>query len=119
MNLANTPIVLIAIENIYRRKVAALYAESKRLAQQAVQELQSNQANNAYWNNQTYQALERIFADAFQDADAVGFFVAHGVEYGVWLEIANDRQHEALRPIVEKYGLILKLFAQELFGSAA
>lgn len=107
------------VKDIFDRRVAALYAEAQRLAAEALAELQDQQRDNQFWNNETFQALQRLFADAFQDDDAVGFFLAHGVEYGVYLELANNRQNEALRPMIEKYALKFKLFAQELFGSAA
>lgn len=104
---------------IFDRKVAALHAEAKRLADEALQEMQTEQAGNEYWDNQTSQALLRLFSDAFQAEDSVGFFLAHGVEYGVYLELANNRQNEILRPKAEKYALKFKLFAQELFGVSA
>ena len=67
------------------------------------------------WDNETKQALQRLFSDSFMEDDSVGFFLAHGVEYGVYLELANDRKHELLRPTAEKYALRFKLYAQELF----
>jgi hypothetical protein len=104
------------LNEIFDRKKAALYAESQRLADEALKELQDSQRDNAYWNNETKQALQRLFSDAFMDDDAVGFFLAHGVEYGIYLELANDRKHEALRPMAEKYALKLKLFAEGLYA---
>ena len=107
-----------SLKAVFDRRVAALYAYANQLAEEALQEMQTEQAGNEYWNNETRQALLRLFSDAFMEDDAVGFFLAHGVEYGVWLELANDRQNEILRPKAEKYALKLKLFAQELFGAA-
>lgn len=108
-----------AIAEIFRRKKAALFAESKRLAEEALQEMKTEQAGNEFWDNQTKQALLRLFSDAFQEDDAVGFFLAHGVEYGIYLELANDRQNAILVPKITKYALKLKLFALELYGGAA
>lgn len=107
------------LKAIFDRKIVALHAYAKALAEEAVQEMQTEQAGNEYWNNETFQALQRLFADSFLDDDSVGFFLAHGVEYGVYLELANDRQNEILRPKAEKYALKFKLFAQELFGAVA
>lgn len=104
---------------IFDRKIDALYAYAKVLAEEALQEMQTEQAGNEYWNNETRQALQRLFSDSFLEEDSVGFFLAHGVEYGVYLELANDRQNEILRPKAEKYALKFKLFAQELFGASA
>jgi len=104
---------------IIERKKVALFAESKRLAEEALQEMKTEQANNEFWDNQTKQALLRLFSDAFMEKDSIGFFLAHGVEYGIYLELANDRQNAILVPKIEKYALKLKLFAEELFGGAA
>ena len=107
------------LNQIFDRKKAALFAYAKQLAEESLAELQDQQKDNAFWNNETFQALQRLFSDAFMEDDAVGFFLAHGVEYGVYLELANDRQNEALRPMIEKYSLKFKLFAQELYGASA
>lgn len=104
---------------IFDRKIASLHAYAKVLAEEALQEMQTEQAGNEYWNNETRQALQRLFSDSFLKEDSVGFFLAHGVEYGVFLELANDRQNEILRPKAEKFALKFKLFAQDLFGKAS
>lgn len=108
-----------AVNAIFERKKAALFAEAQRLAAEALNEMQTEQAGNEFWDNQTKQALLRMFSDAFSSADSVGFFLAHGVEYGIYLELANDRQNAILVPKIEKYALKFKLFAQELYGGAA
>jgi hypothetical protein len=57
-----------------------------------------------FWNNQTGQTAERVFGESFKDDKSVGFFMAHGVKWGIYLEIANNRQNESLRPLIEIYG---------------
>jgi hypothetical protein len=44
-----------------------------------------------------------VFSNAFKDDNIIGWYIAHGVEYGVYLELANDGAHQALRPIVEEF----------------
>jgi len=63
----------------------------------------NGQGVGRYWNNQTEIAAKSVFSDAFMDEEEVGFFIAHLVEYGVYLELANDRRHEALRPLIEEF----------------
>lgn len=57
-----------------------------------------------FWNNRTGQTAERVFGEVFSDDKSVGFFMAHGVKWGIYLELANNRQNEALRPLIEIYG---------------
>jgi hypothetical protein len=56
-----------------------------------------------FWDNQTAQAAVRVFAEAHREGNSIFWFLAHGVDYGVSLELANDRKHESLRPIVQGY----------------
>ena len=94
------------LKEIYQKKRAALYSLCLAFAGAALSEFRSRQPGGSgvtgeFWTNQTSVAADSVFSDAFVDKDDVGWFLAHGVEYGVYLELANDRQHEALRPIVE------------------
>ena len=41
-----------------------------------------------------------MFARAFKDQEEIGWFLSHGQDYGVYLELANDRKSEAIRPII-------------------
>jgi len=89
-------------------------AEAHRAAMQ--EEFLTNQpaqqgAVGKYWSNITSDARNRVFSEVIDQATAVGFFMAHGIDYGVYLELANDRQNEALRPLIEKYG---NLFIQRV-----
>ena len=54
------------------------------------------------WNNQTYTAMDTVFSNPYITTDVVGFYISHLVEYGVYLELANNRKHEALWPIVKE-----------------
>lgn len=91
------------ISEIFERRIAALYALCLYFAAKALQEFIYLQTSNNFWINRTGQAKDRVFADAFRESDSVvGWFLAHGVQYGVYIELANDRKHEALRPTVER-----------------
>ena len=60
------------------------------------------QTGSKYWKNRTHDAEKRMFSEAFIDRNEIGWFLAHGVSYGVYLELANNRQNEAIRPIVNE-----------------
>lgn len=61
------------------------------------------------WTNRTGAAAAGMFTKAFNTAKSTGFFVAHSVDYGVYLELANDRQNAIILPV-------LKLFAPLYFA---
>ena len=69
-----------------------------------------------YWHNQTEQAAARVFAKAFRDGKDFGWFIAHGVDYGVYLTLANDRKHDGLTPIIKRYAGRYFNDVKKLFG---
>ena len=91
------------IISIYDRRKAAIYALALRYAAMAINEFRERQGADEFWNNQSTQALKRMFTKGFIDGDAVGFLMAHGVEYGPYLELANNAQNQSILPIMSKY----------------
>ena len=69
-----------------------------------------------WWYNQTAQAATRMFARAFRDGKDYGWFIAHGVDYGVYLTLANDRQNDALTPIINRFAGRYLNDVKKLFG---
>jgi len=120
------------LDAIYARKRAAVLALCLLYAAKMLQEFHEQQlvgpgggswidryngrGKGRYWNNQTESAARLVFSDAFIDGDDLGFFIAHMVEYGVYLELANDRRHEALRPLIEKYFPLFKREVQAIYA---
>lgn len=86
------------------RKMAATRALADNFAQAAVNDFFDRQLGDEFWENRTGQALSRVFAFGFKRQGGVGFRMAHGVDYGVYLELANDRRHEAIRPVTFEWG---------------
>lgn len=106
---SDTEAVQRNVSDIFLRKEAAIYGISLYYATEALNLFRANQTKTTltdekYWNNQTFQARDRVFSNAFKTGRyTVGWRISHGVEYGVYLELANNRKHESLRPIVEKF----------------
>ena len=101
------------IANIYQRKRTATIALCHEYAEIALKKFKEEQKNNKYWNNQTYTAANTVFSNVDVDDSEkyIGFFLAHYVEYGVYLEQANDGKHAALRPVLMS---IIKQFDKDL-----
>lgn len=96
------------IARIQRRNRAIVYAICVDFAARALNEFRERQPTGVdtageFWHNQSGQAAARVFSSAFREGDVLGWFLAHAVQYGVYLELANNRQNEALRPIVLRY----------------
>jgi len=112
------------IRGIYDRRRAYLYALSLSYAAAAIQRFRAQQPavsgmRGEYWTNQTGQAAARMFTRAFMDGDSVGWRMSHGIDYGVYLELANNRRNEAIRPLVEAYAMAMIAAVRRHFGSSA
>ena len=96
-------IVSNRISTLYQRRKAAVYGISLQYAGYAIAYFRQQQSSGRYWKNQTNQAKDRMFTDAFIQGEIIGWFMAHGVQYGVYLELANNRKHEAIRPVIQRF----------------
>ena len=96
------------IKKIYKRRRAALYALALDYAARAIKFFRSVQpqrpnSKGLFWHNRTGQASARMFTGAEIADNWVSWFMSHGVQYGVYLELANDRRDEALNPIISEF----------------
>lgn len=94
------------------RTIPALYALSQQTALEAI----NSAKHNAPWEDQTTQARAQLFMTAYRSDEAIGFFVAHGVQYGVYLELANDGKYEILRPTINVFGQQFFVGVRRLLG---
>ena len=101
-------IAKIRIKNILEKKIAALEALNRYYASLAINYFLQEQKpginrQGRWWFNRTAQAATRMFAEAFKKSQEIGWFIAHGVDYGIYLTLANDRQNDALTPIIKRF----------------
>lgn len=82
------------------RKVIASIALCRYYSAKALETFRRYQTFQTFWNNQTGTAYNQVFASNIAEDREIGFFIAHDVLYGIYLELANDRKHEALWPII-------------------
>ena len=96
------------ISSKFEQNKVKIYALSLSYAAKAINRFRAQQDGNVYWDNQTGDAKNRMFSGAFIEKEVIGWFLSHGIQYGIYLELANDRQNEAILPIVQ-------VFAQPFF----
>jgi len=99
------------IDNAFDKRRAQAVAACRYFAGVALREFRVRQAQNEFWTNRTYVARDSVFSDTVKgQGDDVGWFLAHGVEYGKYLErwswtdelkkLNDGRISSALRVIV-------------------
>ena len=91
------------ISEIYKKKEVAAYALCTYYAGLCLQRFRQKQAQNAFWNNQTNYAYNGVYSHADITKEYVGFFMAHIAEYGIELELKNNRKHESLNPTIAAF----------------
>jgi len=113
----NIAIIKKNIDSIYDRRRAAVYALALKWSANAIRYFRSHQGSDEYWNNQTKTAKDEMFTKAFIEGDIIGWFMSHGVEYGFYLEIKDNRANEAIRPIVSIYAPKFLADVRELYAA--
>ncbi len=112
------------INNIYERRKLAIYALALQYAARAINFFRSVQppkpsSEGLFWTNRTGQAAARMFTNAEMADNVISWFMAHGVQYGVYLELANDRRFAAINPILEEYAIYFIQDVRKLYKDAA
>lgn len=104
MGNTGTEAVKQQINAEFERRKRSVYGLCSYYAGLVLRHFRTRQMGNTYWENRTNFAKDTVFSGAFKEGeDILGFFLAHTMQYGVYLELANDRQNEALRPIINEY----------------
>ncbi len=91
------------IRGVLGRRRIALIALCMQYSAKSLQLFRREQRSNLFWTNRTKTAMDTVFSNAYITEDVIGFYLSHLQEYGIYLELANDRRFEALRPIINFY----------------
>lgn len=76
-----------------------MYASSKAV------ELEAKMRINRPWTDRTNMAKDTLNARVSQPDDhTVRITLAHGVEYGIWLELANQKNYAIIGPTIDIEG---------------
>ncbi len=81
------------------RKKAGMVMLLQNLAGHAEGEMKSN----APWTDRTGNARNGLHAGVEVGQDKYTFYLSHGVEYGVFLELAHGGNYAIVRPTADRY----------------
>lgn len=86
------------MEHLQRVKAAvAMYSE------QTAAKMEEDAKVNKPWQDQTGAARQGLFGYTFQTPQTLETRIAHGVDYGVYLELANQGRYAILTPTTRKF----------------
>lgn len=97
--------LLKGLESFGSKSEAAfsMYAETAALT------LQNYARDKAPWTDRTGQARQRLKGDALTVSQGYKLRLAHGVDYGIWLELAHEKRFAIIQPTIQvKSGDIMK-----------
>lgn len=75
-----------------------MYAETSAL------KLQNSARANARWTDRTGQARQRLTGDSVTITNGYKLRLAHGVDYGKWLELANEKRYSIIPETIQTVG---------------
>ena len=76
-----------------------MYASTK------ANELEALMKANRKWTDRTGMAKARLNASISEpDENTIRLTLAHGVEYGIWLELANEKNFAIIAPTLSQQG---------------
>lgn len=81
------------------RKKAGLYA----LLQNWAGTMEGYSKSHAPWTDRTGHARQSLHGGVDERGDQQVLYLSHGVEYGIWLELAHSGKYAIVRPTVDAH----------------
>lgn len=108
------------LENMRSKFDVALEMKAGEYASQ----LQTDAQTNARWTDRTGEARRRLRGSYEVVSNGYKLVLAHGVDYGIWLELANEKRYAIIMQVIEYTGTFSIMpdfedFMKKLGGSSA
>ena len=71
------------------------------LAEQGAMKMENFAKENRRWTDRTGQARQRLKGSTEEIPNGYRVIIAHGVDYGIWLELAHEKRFSILPETVE------------------
>ena len=72
----------------------------KMYAQQGATKFENYAKTNKRWENRTGHAMQRLVGYVEKLSQSVRIYIAHGVDYGIYLELAHEKRFAILQETV-------------------
>lgn len=76
----------------------------RMLAETGAQKMENFAKENRRWTDRTGQARQRLNGYVSKIQNGYRIYIAHGVDYGLWLELAHEKRFAILPQTVEYVG---------------
>lgn len=88
------------LETLEQRADAAI----RMLCEQGALKLKADAQRNARWADRTGAARQRLNAGVEDIDTAYRLYLAHGVDYGIWLELAHEKKFSIIPDTIRYTG---------------
>lgn len=92
--------LLRGLENFESKSQAAI----RKYAETSANKLETEAKINARWENHTGDARRRMKGDSLPVAEGYKLRLAHGVDYGIFLELAHERKFAIIEETIDRVG---------------
>lgn len=76
----------------------------RMLAEQGALQLQNSARENRKWTDRTGHARQRLTGYVGKIPEGYRITLAHGVDYGIWLELAHEKRFSIIPQTIEYVG---------------
>lgn len=76
----------------------------RMLAEQGALQLQNSARENRKWTDRTSHARQRLTGYVGKIPEGYRITLAHGVDYGIWLELAHEKRFSIIPQTIEYVG---------------
>ena len=92
--------MVTGLQKLESRSDAAI----RMYAEQGAEMLRDSAQENRRWTDRTGQARQRLNGYVGKIAEGYRITLAHGVDYGLWLELANEKKYSIIPQTIESVG---------------
>ncbi len=100
----------------YDAWVAKARITIKGLADYYAAQIETWMKANAKWEDQTGNARQTLHTAVETSLTETVIYMMHGMDYGIWLEIANSGRFAIIAPAVDHFGPQIIQSMREVFG---
>lgn len=93
-----------------------IFQSGRHIAYEQAEAMENYAKANAPWQDRTGDARERLHATVEETGPIGTIVLAHGVDYGLWLEIANGGRYAIIAPTIDVYGPIIMRSLQNMIN---
>lgn len=109
----------LAFPQLVERYSQAIFQTTNTIAHKHAADMEAWAKANAPWQDVTGAARANLKATVVETGQATEIVLAHGVDYGVWLELAHGGKNAIITHAIDKFGPMLMRDLQQMVAGGA